>query len=170
MKIDSVILENKEYFVAEKIEINNKLYYLLINENDNTDFCIRKRSIEEGIEYLVGLDNEKEFDLVMQTYLDKKKEIKSENIFPIGTIVKLNNYVQKVMLLGYLVKTKSGKIYDYCGCNYPVGILNKTDYVYFDKKDITQIIKVGYMDNEAKEVLSKIELSKRAQRLQNIDN
>lgn len=71
MNMETVILNEKEYYVIEKIIIEEKEYYILINTTDNEDICIRKKIIEKEEEYLVGLESEKEFNLVMEEY--KKK-------------------------------------------------------------------------------------------------
>lgn len=161
MRIESVTLENKEYFVIEKLTYKDNLYYILINENDNNDICIRKRIVENTVEYLVGLDDEYEFDSIMQLYLNSKKNDRSEPFFPIGTIVNLKDYNNKVMITGYLIKTETGKIYDYCGCDYPTGVLSNRQYLYFDKKNIIKIVKSGYMDDEVKSALKKVELAEK---------
>lgn len=73
----------------------------------------------------------------------------SDIILPIGTIVKLIESDSKVMIMGYSMKSKQGGyLYDYCGCEYPYGILNKENIVYFDKKDVRSILKLGYRDDE----------------------
>lgn len=68
MKIDTVFIENKEYYIVQKILIQNNTYYMLLLTTDETDMIIRKLSIENNKEYLVGLEDEKEFDLVMNEY------------------------------------------------------------------------------------------------------
>ncbi|MBQ9072548.1 MAG: DUF4176 domain-containing protein [Bacilli bacterium] len=70
-------------------------------------------------------------------------------ILPIGTIIKLIESDSKVMITGYLMKNKNtGYIYDYCGCEYPIGVKNKESNLYFDKRDISKIIKIGYINQE----------------------
>lgn len=68
MNIETVELENKEYYIIEKISINSNLYYILINVDDKNDLIIRKYVKEEDGEYLVGLDDEKEYYEVMKNY------------------------------------------------------------------------------------------------------
>lgn len=161
MKIETVMINKREYYIVDKLEINGNIYYLLINEKDNSDICVRKKSEENEVEYLIGLDSEEEFDMVMNVYFNQKKNKVSENIFPIGTLVKLKNYERKVMITGYFMKNESGKIYEYCGCEYPQGILNENSYLYFNKNDIIKIIKSGYIDEEVKDVLEKVKLARK---------
>lgn len=68
MKIDTVFIGNKEYYVVQKFLIQNNTYYMLLSITDETDMMIRKLSIENNKEYLIGLEDEKEFDLVMNEY------------------------------------------------------------------------------------------------------
>ena len=78
-------------------------------------------------------------------------------ILPIGTIVKLLESDKNVMITGYLQQNKATKYtYDYCGCEYPMGITGKDGNLYFDKADITAIVKMGYMDEETKKIQEKI--------------
>ena len=159
MKIETINLNNKEYVLIEKININNVEYYILANEFDNKDLCVRKKIIENNEEYLVGLESEEEFNLVMSSYLENKKRKNLKRFYPIGTIVNLKDFDLEVMIIGYSMINSKGVKYDYCGCIYPLGISSKKDYLFFDKRNITKIIKVGCMNKEVKEVLTKVELS-----------
>ena len=159
MKVKTIILDNKEYIVLEKINLRYNEYYILANEFDNKDLCIRKKTIENNEEYLVGLDNDEEFNLVMTSYLENKKSKVTKKFYPIGTIVNLKDYESDVMIIGYSMINSKGVKYDYCGCVYPVGILSKDDYLFFDSRNITKMVKIGCMDKETKEVLTKVELA-----------
>lgn len=156
MNVEYVELNNREYVILEKIYINNILYYILGNENVKNDICVRKEIIENDEKYLIGLDNEAEFDLVMEKYI-KKLQKPIFNCLPIGSIVTLHDCNFKVMIMGYLMKDKSGDVYDYCGCRFPEGLKNKLDILCFDDENITGIKKAGYIDDAAKILLKKIE-------------
>ena len=159
MNLEVVTLNNKEYYVVDKLEINNIIYYLLVQETDNEDFMIRKKIVENNTEYLIGLDDEEEFNLVLNKYLSKGKSKSIKKFFPVGTIVNLRDYDLKVMIVGYLMKGKDGMVYDYCGCNYPLGLMKKNDYLYFDNRNISKIIKISKIDDEVKDVLIKVEMA-----------
>ena len=64
--METIILDNDiEYFIVKEELINNNLYTLFANVDDNTDICFRKTIIEDdGEKYYIGLDDDKEFDLV----------------------------------------------------------------------------------------------------------
>ena len=73
-QIKTVILEdNIEYIILDEITNDNKIYIYLANINDETDFCIRKKEIEENKQILIGLDSEEEFDNALNLYYQKNK-------------------------------------------------------------------------------------------------
>ena len=63
--MDTIVLDNGiEYAIIKDELINNTTYTLFANINDNTDICFRKTITQDGEKYYVGLDDDKEFDLV----------------------------------------------------------------------------------------------------------
>ncbi len=77
MELETVILDDGiEYAVIKELKINNTLYTLFANVNDSEDICYRKTVNENGEEYYVGLDDDKEFDLVVNYFA---KNILEEN-------------------------------------------------------------------------------------------
>ena len=71
MNIETVKVENKNYYIVNELEANNNLYLYLVNENDNSDIIIRKKVIIDDEEFLTGLDDEEEFNMVMKLYLER---------------------------------------------------------------------------------------------------
>lgn len=64
--MDTIVLDNgTEYVIIKEEIINGTVYTLFSNIDDDSDICIRKTVVDNDEEYYVGLDNEKEFDLVM---------------------------------------------------------------------------------------------------------
>lgn len=77
MELETIVLDDGiEYAVIKDLKINDTLYTLFANVNDSQDICYRKTIIKDGIEYYIGLDDEKEFDLVSMTFA---KQILEEN-------------------------------------------------------------------------------------------
>ncbi|MBR3049212.1 MAG: hypothetical protein IKG58_01460 [Bacilli bacterium] len=70
MELDFVTLDNKEYLIIDEIRHNDINYLYLVNNKNSKDFVIRK---EKG-DLLVGLDNEEEFNDVMQSFINKNVE------------------------------------------------------------------------------------------------
>lgn len=74
--METIILDDGiEYLIIKEKKINNIIYTLFANINDNTDICLRKTIKENDEEYYIGLDNEKEFELIMMNF---SKEILEE--------------------------------------------------------------------------------------------
>jgi len=162
MNLESVTLQNKDYYILDNISLENTIYYFLIDEETNKDICIRKKIKENGKEYLVKLKDEEEFSLVMKSYLNNTKKIDTDVVLPIGTIVELNDCENMVMIIGFLMSSRDGLIYDYCGCEYPMGLLNKNDYLYFDKSNIIGLKKMGYINKEVLDVLEKVSTARKS--------
>lgn len=68
MSLNTVLINDNEYYIIKKIKLNNNIYFLLINCNNEKDFCIRKKFTEKNEEYLIGLDNQAEFNNVMMEF------------------------------------------------------------------------------------------------------
>lgn len=68
--VEIVELENaKEYMIATRKEVLGRDYLLLINEDNPTDFCIRRIIRKGNEENLEKLSNENEFDVVLPALL-----------------------------------------------------------------------------------------------------
>ena len=69
---------------------------------------------------------------------------------PIGTLVKIDTLEMKVMIIGYasVDKKNMNKIYDYCGCIYPEGVITSERNILFNHSDIKEILELGYSDEE----------------------
>lgn len=64
--LETIILEdNNEYIITKRIVDDSIEYLLLNNSNDTKDFCIRKIINEDGNDYIVGLDSKEEFDKIL---------------------------------------------------------------------------------------------------------
>ena len=76
---------------------------------------------------------------------------RTEQILPIGTVVKLQNSTALLMIAGYLPEGESnrGKIWDYSGFLYPIGLRDPKEVYLFDQNQIAEIHALGYQDTEA---------------------
>ena len=89
-----------------------------------------------------------------------------ENL-PIGSVVTLKNGTKKVMICGRIQReTKQGRIYDYCACLYPEGMIDSRSVYLFDQEDIDRIYHIGLQDQEEfafrhqmEEELTRLQLS-----------
>ena len=76
MDVRTIILENGvEYTEIDDLIYNNIRYILLSNINNVMDSCIRKIEIKNDKEYLFKLDNDNEFDVVLNLFLEKNKTL-----------------------------------------------------------------------------------------------
>lgn len=72
--VSTYILENGvEYTEVDNLEYNNNKYILLSNINNVKDSCIRKLIIEDSEEYIYRLDNDSEFDTILNLFIEKNK-------------------------------------------------------------------------------------------------
>ncbi len=79
-----------------------------------------------------------------------------EKYLPIGSVVLLKNAEKRVMVTGFccLSLKDENKIYDYCGCLYPEGVMNASEMLLFNHDDISDISSLGYCDKEGEEFLT----------------
>ena len=74
-----------------------------------------------------------------------------EKFLPIGSICKIANSSEKLMILGYFGQQK----YDYTGCIYPSGVVGDNFY-YFNHSEIVSIDYLGYTDNDFEDLNNKL--------------
>ena len=81
-----------------------------------------------------------------------------EKYLPIGTIVLLKSGTKKLMITGFCVATQTNpdKVYDYCGCLYPEGVISSNQTLLFDHIQINQVFSEGYSDSEEKDFKIKL--------------
>lgn len=73
--INAITLEDGiQYAIIEEEIINNTKYVFLSNIDDSEDFCIRKVINENNEDFLVGLDDDSEFDLALMHFAKNHRE------------------------------------------------------------------------------------------------
>ena len=72
--METVELDGKNYVISLELVVNGSKYLHLENIENPEDFCIRKVEIEDGEEYLVGLDSREEFNTVLEAFANKHRE------------------------------------------------------------------------------------------------
>lgn len=68
-----LILDDKKYLVVDTIEANNVKYVYFVDDDDDTDFFVRKEVTENEEKFLIGLDNDQEYDNAMNLFIEKHK-------------------------------------------------------------------------------------------------
>lgn len=77
--VNYITLENgREYIIIGALENKENKYLYLVNENDKLDICLRKVILENDKEVLTKLENEEEFEEVMDLFY-KEFNRKEEN-------------------------------------------------------------------------------------------
>mgnify|MGYP004532795721 CR=1 FL=1 len=56
-EVECVEIDGHDYIIAKRIEIAGTTYLYLFNEDDIFDFIIQKIVVEDGEEYITGLDS-----------------------------------------------------------------------------------------------------------------
>lgn len=72
--IDTIVLDdNIEYVIMDTLTINNTEYTIFSNIDNEEDICLRKTKEENGKKFYVGLEDKKECELVITTYINNLK-------------------------------------------------------------------------------------------------
>lgn len=76
IEVNTIVLENGiEYTEIDNLVYNNIKYVLLCNVGDTKDSCIRKISIEDSKEFLARLDDDREFDIILELFMKQNKTL-----------------------------------------------------------------------------------------------
>lgn len=74
--INTIVLENGvEYTEVDDLIYNDTKYVLLSNIKDVKDSCIRKITFENNEEYVCRLEDDKEFDMILNMFVEKNKAL-----------------------------------------------------------------------------------------------
>lgn len=85
--------------------------------------------------------------------------------YPLGSVVRLKGGSKRIMICGRLqMREQDQRIFDYCACYYPEGILDPDELFLFNHQDIEEVCFIGYQDREEEEIQAYIQ--KRCQELQ----
>ena len=69
INLNFVTLENGyNYMIIQEVIYQNTKYLYLVNENNSSDFCIRKIIIEDDQEKISTLESEEEFYSVIKLF------------------------------------------------------------------------------------------------------
>lgn len=66
-------------------------------------------------------------------------------LLPIGTVVKLEDIEQFVMIIGRMVTSADKREFDYIGVPYPVGYLGDEKVLCFNHEKVVEEMHRGYM-------------------------
>lgn len=69
-----LVVDGKKYLVVDTITSGDIKYVYFVNEDNDSDFFVRKEITENNQKYLVGLDNDQEYINAMQLFTEKNKK------------------------------------------------------------------------------------------------
>lgn len=83
-----------------------------------------------------------------------------EKFLPVGSIVLLNGGTKKLMITGFCTVSKElpDKVFDYCGCLYPEGIINSNENCVFNHDQIKELLFLGYDSDEEIDFKNRLKL------------
>ncbi|OIB02857.1 hypothetical protein AK95_32455 [Paenibacillus sp. LC231] len=72
-----------------------------------------------------------------------------QKLLPIGSVVKFKEWDQTLMIYGRMQNdSKTLKRWDYVACFYPHGNLTADSNIFFNHKDISEIVFMGYVNED----------------------
>lgn len=86
-------------------------------------------------------------------------QLKYDYLLPIGSVVKVKNVEQKLVIFGILQKGKAApdRTFDYVAVPYPEGLQDMRLNIGFDHGDIEEVVYRGYEDEDRKAFLVLLE-------------
>ncbi len=78
-------------------------------------------------------------------------------LFPIGTVVLLNNGSKRLMIFGINQTIEGASEYDYIGVPYPEGNMGQDFQYLFNHNDIKEVFFRGYEDVERQEFIINLQ-------------
>lgn len=81
-----------------------------------------------------------------------------EKYLPIGTVVMLKGGKKRTMITGFCITPAENKekVYDYCGCLYPEGVIKSNQVLLFDHEQIDNVYHLGLIDEEEQQFKNKL--------------
>ena len=78
-----------------------------------------------------------------------EEDKRMKDLLPIGSVVALKEGKKKLMIIGRIQENeKTKKLYDYAGCNWPEGYMDKDHCYVFNHEDIDCLYYIGLQDIE----------------------
>lgn len=82
-----------------------------------------------------------------------------KKMLTVGSIVELKGEnADKVMIAGYHVKTKDGRIFDYFAVPYPLGMMTPSEYLLINENVISDVVFEGYGNHDSEVYLNALSI------------
>lgn len=88
----------------------------------------------------------------------EKSEMKRIEYLPVGSVVRIRGGVRKTLIIGrglLTIPEAEPMYFDYGGCLYPEG-LQGDSILYFNHKDIVEVLFTGYEDEDNERVVDNL--------------
>ena len=81
-----------------------------------------------------------------------------ENQFlPLGSVVLLKDATRPIVIIGFtVVEEGNPEIWDYLGCAYPIGVIDPSKNLLFQRDQIAKVLHTGYTDDEGNKFLDQL--------------
>ena len=81
----------------------------------------------------------------------------SKKLFPIGTVVSVEGFSTRVMIIGHLQQQKdTNKVWDYAAVPFPIGLMSPDEFILFEHEKITLLSFIGLQDKEGLEYMKAL--------------
>lgn len=79
------------------------------------------------------------------------------NLLPIGSIVKLRDNDNRMMIIGFHPENDKGEKRDYVAVVYPMGMMGIESMLFFNNSDIEEVVFQGYLNRQHETLLKLME-------------
>ena len=124
-----------------------------LNNNAEDRFVVSDKDIKWGING--QQKTEEEINRYMAEKRKKLQEVSLDKYMIIGSVVEIQGNFDKLMIIGYKVKDRDGKIMDYMACKYTNGATDSL--TFFNHNDIKKIYFVGFTTEYGNEYKSNLD-------------
>ena len=124
-----------------------------LNNNAEDRFVVSDKDIKWGING--QQKTEEEINRYMAEKRKKLQEVSLDKYMIIGSVVEIQGNFDKLMIIGYKVKDRDGKIMDYMACKYQNGATDSL--TFFNHNDIKKIYFVGLTTEYGNEYKSNLD-------------
>lgn len=124
-----------------------------LNNNAEDRFVVSDKDIKWGING--QQKTEEEINRYIAEKRKKLQEVSLDKYMIIGSVVEIQGNFDKLMIIGYKVKDRDGKIMDCMACKYPNGATDSL--TFFNHNDIKKIYFVGFTTEYGNEYKSNLD-------------
>ena len=107
--------------------------------------------------FQINGQNVDNFNEKIKERAESEQQKAMEKYMPIGSVVKLYDYENLVMIIGFK-NLCNDVVYDYVACDYPFGVQAGKKMVSFNHNQIHQMFHIGYVNEQEKFFKEQLDL------------